>query len=144
MNATPPAVMMLNLHLCQSNADLLDEMRLMKAAREAGTVSNIVAMIDGFDDDERELEQIVEVRAFARRLLTIGFAAYLDLIPSANPQLNGTLGCAELAWIEEGVPPPPAGPITEVATRMVNAAVLRTRAAATAALGPFTPRGTRA
>ena len=43
MNTPPPSVLMMNLHLAESNADLLDKMRLMKLAREAGTVSNIVA-----------------------------------------------------------------------------------------------------
>ena len=140
MNTPPPSVLMMNLHLAESNADLLDKMRLMKLAREAGTVSNIVALIDGFDDDPRELETIPEVRAFARRLVSQGFAAFLDLIPSASPQLNGMLGIAELAWIAGGAPAPPAGPLSATLTDLVNAAIRDTRAAALAALGPYTPR----
>src|SRR3954469_16474993 len=96
---------MLNLHPAESNAEILDRMRLGKNARETGTATNIVCLIDTFDEDPRHLWDIPEARAFVRRLVALGFPAYLDTVPSAYRQLTGAFGAAELIWVATGKMP---------------------------------------
>ncbi|HYH65580.1 MAG TPA: hypothetical protein VD866_12860 [Urbifossiella sp.] len=138
--ADPPFLLMLNLHPAESNADILDRMRLAKDARERGTATNIVCVIDTFDDDPREIEDIPEARAFVRRLVALGFPAYLDLIPSADPRLNGALGAAELICMAAGKFPLPAGAVGPAMVDELNAGIANARRIATAALGPLVDR----
>jgi len=105
---TNPTVFLANLHLSATNDDLIDMMRQMKAAREAGWDS-VICSIDGFGDDPRELWQIVEVRAFCRRLVTLGFVSYLDVLAGMNPDpstpnvIRMGFGAGEVWFISEGL-----------------------------------------
>lgn len=102
-----PTVFLANLHLSATNDDLIDMMRKMKAARESGWDS-VICSIDGFGDDPRELWQIVEVRAFCRRLITLGFVSYLDVLAGMHPDpstpnvIRMGLGAGEVWLISEG------------------------------------------
>jgi len=97
-------LVIVGLDLDHTNAEITDVIGFMKAVRESGEFSNIVCCVNGFDDDPRELWDIPEVRAFAARLITLGFPAFLDVCPSADPKLNGGLGAAELVWVAAGWP----------------------------------------
>lgn len=63
----------------ETNDQIIDQMRMMKAAHEGKQIGNVVCCIDGFDQDQRELFEIPEVRAFCRRLVGQGFISYLSL-----------------------------------------------------------------
>jgi hypothetical protein len=138
--ADPPLLMLLNLHPGESNADILDRMRLAKAARETGAATNVICLVDGFDEDPRHLWDIPEARAFVRRLVALGFPAYLDVIPSADPRLNGAFGAAELIATATGMMPLPAGPLGPELVDEINAGIANARRIAAAALGPLVDR----
>ena len=101
-----PGVMVVDLGLDASNDDIRDKMRLMRQARIDRTYSNIVCVVRGFDSDARELFDIPEVRAFCRRLMTLGFASYLDgatTLTGAGPaSLREAWGAFEVWMTAEG------------------------------------------
>src|ERR1700722_18915561 len=80
-------VLIVDLGLDATNYDLLDQMRVMKRAREERFYPHVVAQIRGFGDDPRELYDIPEVRAFCRRLVNLGFVSYLEVTTLINPKL---------------------------------------------------------
>jgi hypothetical protein len=69
--------LILVLHPRESNEEIFNYMRLARTKRNA-EIAHIVCHIGGYDDDERELWEIPEVRAFCRRLMTLGFPSWLD------------------------------------------------------------------
>ena len=71
-------VLFVELGINATDGDILDQMRIMKRAREERSYDNVVCAIRGYDDDHRELYDIPEVRSFCRRLLSFGFISYLD------------------------------------------------------------------
>jgi hypothetical protein len=78
-------LVILGLSIRETNDEILGYMRAMKAEREECSHNPIVCLIDGFNNDPRELFDIPEVRAFCRRLMTIGFASYLDYSTTLVP-----------------------------------------------------------
>ncbi len=90
-----------------SNADILAMMQAMKVARESGGVAHVVCFIDGFDEDERDLHEIPEARAFCRRLVDLGFVSWLDFqttMPATKAQKDceSSLGAFEVWLLAEG------------------------------------------
>jgi hypothetical protein len=74
----PEHTLLVDLGLDATNADVVDQMRIMKLGREEGRYKNVFCMIRRFNDDPRELFEVPEVRAFCRRLVNLGFISYLD------------------------------------------------------------------
>jgi hypothetical protein len=70
-------------------------MREMKRVRERGAFVHIVCMIAEFDEDPRHLNDIPEVIALCRRLVSLGFISYLDFSTLLDPEHSDRLG---LAW----------------------------------------------
>lgn len=101
-----PALMIVELGLDASNDDIVEKMRTMRQARLDRTCSHVACLIRGFDDDSRELFDIPEVRAFCRRLMTLGFASYLEgattLAGSAPDSLRQAWGAFEVWMTAEG------------------------------------------
>lgn len=73
-----PLWIQMQLELEESNEAILERMRIAKIYREKDNVEHIICSINGFDLDKRELYEIPEVRAFCRRLVSLGFISYLD------------------------------------------------------------------
>ena len=98
------AALVFDLHLDASNEALGEQMRLMAAHRaQFGVEATVGCTIGGFDADPRELHQIPEVRAFARRLVDQSFISMLDV--THNPRLvpptllsRGAMGALEV-WL---------------------------------------------
>jgi hypothetical protein len=102
---TVPTTMVVELWIGMSNEQLLEQMRLMKQARERGEVANVVCVITGFGDDSRDLWDIAEVRGFCRRLIGQGFISYLDMgtmFPGCPEAVQGTMGAAEVLLFSTG------------------------------------------
>lgn len=103
-----PLVFAASLTLRDTNEELVDMMRQMKAARKAG-VDAVICCVSGFENDTRELWQIPEVRAFFRRLVTHGFISWLDVFAGMDPDPNTPevlrmgFGACEVWLISEGV-----------------------------------------
>lgn len=103
-----PIVYAASLTLRDTNEELVEMMRQMKAARQAG-FDAVICCVSGFENDRRELWQIPEVRAFFRRLVTHGFISWLDVFAGMNPDPNTPevlrmgLGACEVWLISEGV-----------------------------------------
>jgi hypothetical protein len=98
-------VLFVDLGIDATNADLIDQMRIMKRGRE-NDYTNVVCAIRGFNNDNRDLYEIVEVRAFCRRLVCQGFISYLDIsttLPGTIcDETAGTWGAAEVYLCSEG------------------------------------------
>jgi len=66
-----------------------------------------VCAIGGYEDDERELYEIPEVRAYCRRLVDEGFIASLHpttlFFQDKNPEIKNYLGGVEVWAIGEGL-----------------------------------------
>ena len=105
---TNPIVYAASLSLRDTNEELVEMMRQMRAARQAG-VDAVICCVSGFENDPRELWQIPEVRAFFRRLVTHGFISWLDVFAGMNPDPNTPevlrmgFGACEVWLISEGV-----------------------------------------
>lgn len=108
----PEGVLVMEVFLSDSNDDLVEKMRAMRQARTDPFYTNVVCGISGWADDPRELWEVVEVRAFCRRLVALGFVAYLDratwlgtLMPDdwRSKVLLAGLGAAEVWLIAEGL-----------------------------------------
>jgi hypothetical protein len=72
-------VLFVRLGINASDGEILHQMRIMEPAR--GTPffwEHVVCAIVGYEDDARELYEIPEARAFCRRLVDMGFIAFLD------------------------------------------------------------------
>jgi hypothetical protein len=95
-------VLLVELGIDATNDDIIDQMRIMKRAREEGVYDNVICVIRAFDDDPRELYDIPEVRAFCRRIVNLAFISYLDvattLVPDAPELVRKGWGAAE-AWL---------------------------------------------
>jgi len=89
------SIMMVELGISATNEQLIDQMRIMKRAREDGTYKHIVATIRDFGDDPRELFDIPEVRAFSRRVVNLGFISYLEMSTAVGTDLPTE---AKLGW----------------------------------------------
>src|SRR5688500_6355492 len=91
----PGSILFVDLGLDASNDDILAKMRILKLVREENRSDNVVCCIRGFGVDPRELHEIPEVRAFCRRLTSLGFISYLDFTTLFNPDLAEA---AAIAW----------------------------------------------
>jgi hypothetical protein len=100
------SVLFVDLGLDASNDDILDQMRILKRAREERCYKAIVCLIRGFDDDPRELFDIPEVRAFCRRIVNLGLISYLDFTTIFDPKMpeeaKKAWGAAEVWLCGEG------------------------------------------
>jgi hypothetical protein len=100
------SVLFVDLGLDASNDDILDQMRILKRAREERCYKAIVCLVRGFDDDPRELFDIPEVRAFCRRIVNLGFISYLDFTTFFDPEMpeeaKKAWGAAEVWLCSEG------------------------------------------
>jgi hypothetical protein len=101
------AMLYVELGINATNDDIVDQMRIMKRAREERLYTNVVCMIRGFDNDSRPLVDIPEVRAFCRRLVDRGFISYLDYSttitgPKVPEETQGLWGAAEVWFCAEG------------------------------------------
>jgi hypothetical protein len=102
-----PLVYCVALSLRDTNDELADGMRGMRAARASG-VTNVICTVSGLEDDPRELWQIPEARAFCRRLIDTGFVSYLDPLAALNPDpathylLRAGFGAGEIWLTAEG------------------------------------------
>lgn len=89
-----------------TNDDILDQMRIMKHARENKTYEHVVCGIRGFGEDRRELWDIPEVRAFCRRVVNLGFISFLDVatqLPTVAPiPFGASWGALEMVLCAEG------------------------------------------
>jgi hypothetical protein len=99
-------ILTVDLGIDATNDDILDQMRIMQQGREEQLYDNIVCTVRGFAHDQRELYAIPEVRAFCRRLVSLGFISYLDMstIFAANVPLlaKRAWGAAEVWLASEG------------------------------------------
>ena len=99
-------VLLVELGIDASNNDIIDQMRIMKRARQEGLYDNVICTIRGFDDDRRELYDIPEVRAFCRRLVNLAFISYLDfvttIVADAPEVVKKGWGAAEVWLCGEG------------------------------------------
>lgn len=133
-------VLFVELGIDATNDDILDQMRIMKLAREDRSYSNVVCSIRGFAADARELFDIPEVRAFCRRIVNLGFISYLDFSTIFNPQVpdlaKQSWGAAEVWLCSEGRLKA-LNPLTKDILHELQHAVLLSNAKADAALGPM-------
>lgn len=90
------------LTLDTTNEEIVSFIRVMHKHRQEGT-PNITLTIHGFDDDPRELYEVVEVRALCRRLVDHGFISGLDIATTITPNdaTKGTLGAMEVWLLSE-------------------------------------------
>lgn len=99
-------VLLVDLGIDATNDDIVDQMRVMKRAREERTYENVVCFVRGFGDDPRELFDIPEVRAFCRRVVNLGLISYLDFTTTfhdKSPELaKRGWGAAEVWLCGEG------------------------------------------
>jgi hypothetical protein len=82
-----------------TDAEIIGVMQEAKQLRDGGAMT-LTCVIDGFNDDPRELGDIPEARELCRRLVALGYVSFLDVITSAKgfPTYNGgrTLGAFEV------------------------------------------------
>ena len=86
--------------LAMTDDEIIAQIKTMKELRETNPHPMVLATIDGFDDDARELHEIPEVVAFAKRLHEMGFTYWLD--PTDEEQLltmPGAPMCGLLWWL---------------------------------------------
>jgi hypothetical protein len=101
-----PDSMIISIARDETDAELIDFMRGMKAARESG-IKNIVCLLGGYENDPREVWQIPEAVATCKRLVSSGFISYLDTCPSLDNAIKNktelhALGAMEVWLIAEG------------------------------------------
>jgi len=98
---TGDGLIVMLLALDTTNDELVEQMKVMKAARDGSPHANIVCLISGFDDDPRELYEIIEARAFCRRLVTTGYISWLSF-SDTFPNPGVAFGAAEIILCSEG------------------------------------------
>ena len=100
------SVLYVDLGIDATNDDILDQMRIMKRAREHRRYGSVVCTIRGRGDDPRELFDIPVIRAFCRRIYALGFTSYLDFgtvfNPTEAPEPVEAWGHAEVWMTGEG------------------------------------------
>ena len=127
-----------------SNEDILTMMRAMKALRESGSHCLVICLIDGFDDDPRDLWDIPEARAFCRRLVSLGFISWLEFA-LCDPQTDidkvakDGLGALEIWMIAEGKMHKRT-PLTLELVEGAKRAVMKSNRASDRAIGKYKPR----
>jgi hypothetical protein len=134
------AIFVSELYPAMTNEDLVNVMRAMKAAREAG-VQNVVCVIGGFDTDERELFQIQEARAFCRRVTNTGLISYLDAgtgLPGCSPETAFGWGAMEVWMCGENRIKSKSFEIDEETLNDLEKALFEANAKADNTLGPMT------
>jgi hypothetical protein len=131
--------MVVELGLDASNEDVIAKMRLMKLARERRAYAHVIGCVAGFDDDPRDLWKIPEARAFARRLMALGFGSFLD--PSSlcqgDKDIARGLGLLEVHMIAEGLDLTDPDVIGRTFLSSIGCLVREANDIADAALGPF-------
>ena len=133
-------VLIVELGLDASNDDLRDQMRILKRARENKFYENIVCVIRGFDSDERELYEIPEIRAFCRRVVTIGLISYLDMAtiyPIDIPRLAKSGWGASEVWLCGEGRRQPNIPLSENLIAELENAISEANTRADAVCGPM-------
>jgi hypothetical protein len=68
-----------------SNDEIIDCLRHARDFDRPGRKVFIVCQLDGFNDDPRELHQIPEARALAKRAWDLGLGSYLEVTTSLDP-----------------------------------------------------------
>ena len=135
------SVLYVELGIDATNGDLLDQMRIMKRAREERRYDSVVCTIRGFDGDARELFDIPEVRAFCRRAVNLGFTAYLD---TSSGSLFGPPELVSIGWGHAEVWLCSEGrmrhrmAISVATAKEINEASHEANSKSDAAIGPFT------
>ncbi len=85
-----------------TDQEILKRMRLVEACSDGLFISDRVCYIGGFDNDSPELYKIPKVRAFCRRLVSLGYLCYLTPIINPEPEqptpLPGAWGAREV-WL---------------------------------------------
>ncbi len=61
-------ILSVELGIDATNADILDQIRVVRRGREDGSYDSVVCAVRGFDADPRDPHDISEVRAFCRRV----------------------------------------------------------------------------
>ena len=134
------SVLYVELGTDATNDDILDQMRIMKRARELRRYESVVCTVRGFAGDSRELFDIPEVRAFCRRVYARGFTSYLDFgtvfDPTKRAEPQGAWGHAEVWMCAEGRMKPVNIGTPEVFAEII-AAYEDANAVADAAIGPM-------
>jgi hypothetical protein len=134
------SVLFVDLGIGATNEQIIDQMRIMKRGREEGLYRNIVCTIRGFDDDPRELVEIIEVRAFCHRIVSLGFISYLDISTIFDDQTpllaRKGWGAAEVWLCSEGRLRPNT-PLTRELLDELQQAVEESNERADTALGPM-------
>lgn len=101
-----PLRIFVSLALDETDAELLDSMRRIKAEREKDARTEAFCLIGDCDDDSRQLWDIPEARALCRRAFDIGLASYLDVFGKdwfrGGPEASCALGAFEMWMIAEG------------------------------------------
>lgn len=67
------------LHARYSNEDIIDCLRRAREIREKNPKGHIVCVLDGYNEDPRELHQIPEARALAKRAWDHGIGSFLEV-----------------------------------------------------------------
>ncbi len=70
--------LVVELGLDAIESDIVDQMQRMKRCRAMKSYDQITCTIRGFENDERELFEIPEVRQFCDWLVELGFISFLD------------------------------------------------------------------
>jgi hypothetical protein len=135
-------VLFVELGIDATNDDILEQMRIMKRAREERRYDNVFCCIRGFDQDPRELYDIPEVQFFSRRLVSLGFVSYLDFSTLFNPEVPEIAkrfwGASEVLLCSEGRMKATI-PVTKEMLEELYKAVVGSNKVADAALGPIVP-----
>jgi len=102
----PKNVLFVDLGIDATNDDIVVQMPKMKACREDGSYGHVVCTVRGFSEDNRDLFEIPEVRAFCRRVVNRGFISYLDFTTTFDstvpPIAKDAWGAAEVWLCGEG------------------------------------------
>ncbi len=99
-------LVIVKIALTDTNKFIAETMRKMRTLRHQPRKTSIICLVDGFDDDKRELYQIPEARALFRRLVKLGLISYLEVhvtLPHSDPALSHGLGALEIWSMSEGI-----------------------------------------
>jgi hypothetical protein len=100
-------VYLIELTLDMTDAELVELMQGMRRIRESIEDAHIICLIQGHDNDPRQLWDIPGVRQLSTRLVELGFIADLDFAPHWDPVLSrlpgqGGLGATEIWLMSQG------------------------------------------
>ena len=104
-----PALVIVLISARYSNEEMIDCLRQAKDVRDQrDDAARVVCLLDGYDEDPRELHDIPEARAVAMRAWDLGIGSFLEVTTTCEAPLSSLprftpdgrpLGCAHLgAW----------------------------------------------